>query len=178
MRVITGSARGRMLKTLKGDATRPTTEKVKEAIFSAVQFNIEGRRVLDLFAGSGQLGIEALSRGAITATFVDSSREAVGIIRENLQTTGFTAQSIVLCRDAQSVLIGITEAFDLVFVDPPYALNKIPSLLPALLPHLAPGATVICEHEGNQPLPEQYGSLSVMKIKRYGRIGITIYRNR
>ena len=99
MRIITGTARGMALTTLDGEATRPTLAKVKEALFSAIQFDIEGRRVLDLFAGSGQLGLEALSRGAEKATFVDSSKEATTIITQNAQKTHLYQKSNVLCMD-------------------------------------------------------------------------------
>ena len=101
MRVITGSARGRRLKDLPGLDTRPTTDKVKESIFNIVQFDVEGRRVLDLFAGTGQLGIEALSRGAEKCVFVDRSREAVKVVKENVTSTGFENQKIgrASCRE-------------------------------------------------------------------------------
>ena len=89
MRIITGSAKGKKLVSLEGDATRPTSERIKEAIFSSIQFDLEGRRVLDLFAGSGQMGLEALSRGASKATFIDLSREAMDIVKQNAKTTGF-----------------------------------------------------------------------------------------
>ena len=91
MRVITGAARGRRLKELEGLETRPTTDRVKEGIFNIIQFDVEGRRVLDLFAGTGQLGIEALSRGAASAVFVDQRRDAVSVIKENLKLTGLAA---------------------------------------------------------------------------------------
>ena len=100
LRIITGSAKGKKIKTLEGEATRPTSERIKEAVFSAIQFDIEGRRVLDLFAGSGQLGIEALSRGAQTATFVDSNRNAIAVIKENLDKTRLTKNAVVLQTDA------------------------------------------------------------------------------
>ena len=129
MRVITGLARGRRLETLPGEATRPTAEKVKESLFSAIQFDIEGRRVLDLFAGSGQLGIEALSRGASGCVFVDKNTEAVKIIRRNLQNTGLSSAAQVLGTDALSYLTRPGDRFDLVFLDPPYAAEL---LLPAL----------------------------------------------
>ena len=177
MRVITGTARGRVLKTLAGEATRPTTDKVKEAVFSAIQFDIEGRRVLDLFAGSGQMGIEALSRGAAHAVFVDSSKEAVAIIKENLQATKLYSEATVVCRTAQDFL-RTSEQFDLVFVDPPYGLNLIPDLLQGLVGCLSSYATVICEHDMAQPLPQQVGTLVAGKTKKYGRIGVTIYRNK
>ncbi len=177
MRVITGTARGRVLKTLAGEATRPTTDKVKEAVFSAIQFDIEGRRVLDLFAGSGQMGIEALSRGAAHAVFVDSSKEAAAIIKENLQTTKLFSDATVICRRAEDFL-RTSEQFDLVFVDPPYGLNLLPDLLHGLTGCLSSYATVICEHDIGQTLPEQVGTLVAGKTKKYGRIGVTIYRNK
>ena len=104
MRVITGSARGRKLKTLEGTDLRPTTDKVKESMFNILQFCIEGRRVLDLFAGSGQLGIEALSRGAESATFVDASKNAVAVVKQNLQTVGLADNARVVCTDSISFL--------------------------------------------------------------------------
>ena len=104
MRVITGTARGRKLITLEGDDVRPTTDKVKEALFSIIQFEIEGRRILDLFAGSGQLGIEALSRGAKNAVFVDSSKKSVEVVRQNLEATGFSKSAVVLNTDSLAFL--------------------------------------------------------------------------
>lgn len=178
MRVITGTARGRVLKTLPGDATRPTTGKVKEAIFSSIQFELEGRRVLDLFAGSGGMGIEALSRGASHAVFIDANQAAATVVRENVQTTGFTANSVVLCRKAEDFLVPCKEEFDVVFLDPPYGLNCIPTLFPSLLPHLSDYAVVVCEHAANTPLPEEFGEFKAGKMKKYGSIAVTIYRKR
>ena len=117
MRVITGSARGRRLKTPENYNIRPTTDNVKEAVFNIIQFDIEGRRVLDLFAGTGQLGIECLSRGAREAVFLDQSRDAVRIVKENLKTCGMSAP--VLQKDALAYLRQGGH-FDLIFVDPPY----------------------------------------------------------
>ena len=121
MRVITGSARGRRLNELKGYDTRPTTDKVKEGIFSAIQFEVEGARVLDLFAGTGQLGIEALSRGAQRAVFVDRRTDAVKLIRENLALTRLEEGAQVVCVDSMAYLNALREKFDLIFLDPPYA---------------------------------------------------------
>lgn len=175
MRVITGSARGCMLKTLSGNATRPTTDKVKEAVFSSIQFDVEGRRVLDLFAGSGQMGIEALSRGAAHAVFVDASKEAAAVMKENLQKTGLSAKAAVVCRRAEDYL-QTAETFDLVFLDPPYGLNCLPMLLPRLTDCLSPYALVVCEHDVDQTLPERFGNWAAGKTRRYGRIGVTVYR--
>ena len=106
MRVITGTARGRRLNELKGKETRPTTDRVKEGIFNIIQFDIEGRRVLDLFGGTGQLGIECLSRGAAHATFVDARTDAVKLIRENLALTALANRATVLTADYATVLSG------------------------------------------------------------------------
>lgn len=176
MRVITGLARGRRLETLSGDATRPTTEKVKESLFSAIQFDIEGRRVLDLFAGSGQLGIEALSRGASGCVFVDRNTEAVQVIRRNLQHTGFSAVSQVLGADALTYLTRPGDRFDLVFLDPPYASDL---LLPALekAAHLVnDGGIIVCETEGDTVLPERVDRFAVARTYRFGRVCVWLYR--
>ena len=119
MRVITGSARGRRLKELEGMETRPTTDRVKEGMFSALQFDIEGRRVLDLFAGTGQLGIECLSRGAASAVFVDRRPDAVKIIRENLKVTDLTDRAQVVSGDSMEYLKSLREKFDIILLDPP-----------------------------------------------------------
>ena len=121
MRVITGSARGRRLKELEGQETRPTTDRVKESIFNIIQFDVEGSRVLDLFAGTGQLGIEALSRGAAAAVFVEQRRDAAALVRENLKITGLTDRARVVNGEALSYLASAGEKFDIIFLDPPYA---------------------------------------------------------
>ena len=121
MRVITGSARGRRLGELEGLETRPTTDRVKEGVFSALQFEIEERPVLDLFAGTGQLGIECLSRGAPSAVFVDRRRDAVRLVRDNLEATGLSERARVVQGDALDFLRSAGERFGLIFLDPPYA---------------------------------------------------------
>lgn len=147
MRIITGSARGTKLNTLEGDATRPTTDKVKEALFSMIQFDIEGRAVLDLFAGSGQLGLEALSRGAARATFIDESRAAVDVVIDNAKKTHLFDRCRVSVSGAIPFLKNNAgrETYDIVFLDPPYASGLLAQSLALLPPHLAPGASIICE---------------------------------
>ena len=131
MRVITGAARGRKLKTLEGDEIiRPTTDRVKEAMFSIVQFDIQGARVLDLFAGSGQLGIEALSRGAQSAVFVDNNKEAFETVKENLKTTGLYKDATVLNTDSISYIKNSKLKFDLIIIDPPYKKGICAEVLP------------------------------------------------
>ena len=133
MRVITGSARGRRLGELKGTETRPTTDKVKESIFNCIQFDVEDARVLDLFAGTGQLGIEALSRGAQSAVFVDRRTEAAKLVRDNLALCGFSDRAQVVCGDAMGYLSSLRTKFDIIFLDPPYEAE----LLEQSLAHIA-----------------------------------------
>ena len=132
MRVITGTARGRRLKELEGMETRPTTDRVKEGIFNIIQFDIEGRRILDLFAGTGQLGIEALSRGASTAVFVEQRRDAAELVKDNLKITQLSDKGRVVNGEAMSFLSSAREKFDIIFVDPPYAANLWESTLSAI----------------------------------------------
>lgn len=178
MRVITGTARGRRLETLEGEATRPTADRVKEALFSMLQFELEGRQVLDLFAGSGQLGIEALSRGAAGCVFVDSSPEAAGIIKRNLQATRLFSQAHVLCRDALDFCAHTRDRFDLVLMDPPYAAadDLLPRLLPLTAAFARPGGTMVCETGADTRLPESVGEAALWRVKAYGRTRLWIYR--
>jgi len=182
MRIITGKARGTKLNTLAGEATRPTAERTKEAIFSIINFDIAGARVLDLFAGSGQLGLEALSRGAEHAVFNDSSREAAAIIRANVEKTHFADACEVLSTDWQPVLrrFANKQTFHLVFLDPPYAGGFLPKVLAKMIEWnlLADGAVIVCEsaHEGdvfggNEELKNQF---SIRRVARYGAACVTI----
>ena len=176
LRVITGSARGRQLRTLEGDDVRPTTDRVKEAMFSIVQFEIEGRRVLDLFAGSGQLGIEALSRGAKEATFVDREKRAVAVVKENLAKTGLDGQSVIVQTDAFSFLRMTGSEFDLVFLDPPYGTGMLQKALGMLSSCVAQGGTVICEHPYGEEMPEEAEKLKLYRTYKYGKTALTTYR--
>lgn len=179
MRIITGSARGRKLKTLEGNDVRPTTDKVKEAMFSAVQFQIPGASVLDLFGGSGQLGLEALSRGAEKAVFVDKSKASVNVITENIAATEFTDRSRVVYMDSIDFLKTDRGKYDLVFLDPPYNKGILEQVLPLLESHMNEGGRIICEHEQKLELPEKIGALVLKKKYKYGKIEISqfIYDN-
>ena len=147
MRIITGRARGTQLYTLEGEATRPTSERAKEAVFSALQFELTGRRVLDLFAGSGQMALEAISRGATSAVLVDASPKAVEIIKKNMSKTHFENQSAVVCADYADAVRRVTGRFDLVILDPPYAKHLIAPALRALIEadKLEKDAIIVCE---------------------------------
>ena len=174
MRVITGSARGRRLKTPEGLDIRPTTDNVKEALFNIIQFDVEGRRVLDLFAGTGQLGIEALSRGAASAVFVDQDREALKIVRENLKTCGL--QASVRQEDALRALHR-EERFDLIFVDPPYDAGLYGPVLETIksVDKLSEGGIIICEARSEEPLPEMTPPYRKGREYRYGRVKLAVY---
>ena len=178
MRVITGTARGCRLETLEGLDTRPTSDRVKEGLFSAICFEIEGQRVLDLFAGSGQMGIEALSRGARSCVFVDRNRGAVEVVRRNLQATKLQAGAEIVCRDSMEYLTHTAQQFDLVFLDPPYASDLLVPCLEKLSGKVAAGGTVVCESDRQTELPETAGAFSLYRSYQYGRVTVRLYRKK
>lgn len=175
MRVITGTARGKKLITAEGMDVRPTPERVKEALFSAIQFDIEGRTVLDLFAGSGQIGIEALSRGAERAVFVDQSAISIDHINKNLKNTDLFDKAKIIKGDYTAVLFGMTEKFDYVFLDPPYASGFLEKALKLVQKNVKDHGVIICEHPKEQVLPETVDDFTVKKQYRYGKVYITFY---
>jgi len=178
MRVISGSARGRRLKELEGMETRPTTDRVKEGMFNVLQFDIEGRRVLDLFAGTGQLGIECLSRGAVSAVFVDRRADAVKLIRENLKITELSDRARVVSGDSMEYLKSLREKFDVILLDPPYEAG----LLEPAIAHIAkfdiltPHGIIVAEHPAGKVLPALSAPYRLHRTYRYGKIGMTLYR--
>ncbi|MBQ9932294.1 MAG: 16S rRNA (guanine(966)-N(2))-methyltransferase RsmD [Ruminiclostridium sp.] len=178
MRVITGIARGRRLKEPDGMETRPTTDRVKEGIFSSIQFEVEGRKVLDLFGGTGQMGIEALSRGAAHCTFVDLQKQAVAIIRENVNSTGFADQSTVIQGDALAYLSRCREKFDLIFLDPPYEsglLEKAMELI-TTIDIVSENGIIVCENGSKSGWPMVEEPYRMQKEYRYGKIRTALYR--
>ena len=178
MRVITGSARGVRLKTPEGLDTRPTTERVKEALFSAIQFEIEGRRVLDLFAGSGQLGIEALSRGAERAVFVDAGKNAAALVKENLRRAKLSDKAQVIQTDYLSYLSRCREKFGLIFLDPPYAEKFLETALEKIVEFdiLSSGGIIVAERPEGKALPMEFAGYTRSKDYHYGITLITLYR--
>ena len=177
MRVITGTARGRRLLTLEGEDVRPTTDRVKEAVFSIIQFETEGRAFLDLFAGSGQMGIEALSRGAKEAVFVDSAKKSVGIIRENLASTKLAQNAKVCQLDWQSFLSMNTAKFDIAFLDPPYGKGILQAALEKVPAHMKDTGVIIAENPLNEEILSKYGDFVLDRQYRYGKIKISTYRH-
>lgn len=183
MRVISGKAKGRPLKAVPGMGTRPTTDKVKEAIFSMIGPYFSGGLVLDLFAGTGGLSLEALSRGMDRAILIDMDKKAIDTIRLNLQATGFTEQAEVYRNDAGRALKALAKRgmkFDLVFMDPPYKLKIISELMGLLLEEgmLEDGARIVLEHDAEDRYDEPVGALEHLRRAEYGDTAITIYRYR
>ena len=174
MRVITGIAGGRKLKSPEGEAVRPTADHVKQAMFNILQFDLEGRRVLDLFGGTGQLGIEALSRGAREAVFTDSSRTSVQLIRENLKRCGLEGK--VLQTDALSYLAR-GEKFDVIFIDPPYDSGLYQTVLERInaVDNLTEGGIIVCEARAGTELPELASPYRKLRERRYGTVKICLY---
>lgn len=178
MRVITGKARGIQLKTPEGMLTRPTADRVKEALFSIINFDIPNAVVLDLFGGTGQLGIEALSRGAKRAVFVDAREEACRLIRENLSRTKLTQESVVVRSDYMQYLNRCTEQFSIIFLDPPYAETYLENAIKRIteIDILQSDGIIVAERPVGKELPWEFDGYQRSKDYKYGKTLLTIYR--
>ena len=178
MRVITGTARGIQLKTPDGLQTRPTADRVKEALFSIINFDIPGARVLDLFGGTGQLGIEALSRGAKSAVFVDAGEPACKLIRENLRRTKLDAEGKVVRADYMDYLKRSRETFDIILLDPPYAEVFLENALKCIaeIDILQSGGIIVTERSVGKELPWEFEGFTRSKDYKYGNTVLSIYR--
>ena len=180
MRVISGIAKGRPLKAVPGVGTRPTTDKVKEAVFSMIGPYFDGGDALDLFAGTGGLGIEALSRGMERAVFVDADRKAIETIRHNIQAVKLESRAEIYKADAFQALKAMGKrqtSFDLIFLDPPYRMKSVPEMLQYMEEHAIArdGATAVVEHEAAHQYPEQIGSFMLRRRAEYGETAVSIY---
>ena len=178
MRVITGKARGIQLKTPEGMTTRPTTDRVKEAMFSIIHFDIPGASVLDLFGGTGQLGIEALSRGATSAVFVDAGEPACRLIRENLKRSKLEGHGRVVRSDYLDYLRRCREQFDIILLDPPYAEVFLENALKCIteIDILRAGGIIVTERPLEKDLPWEFPGYDRSKDYKYGKTLLTIYR--
>ncbi|MBQ1371382.1 MAG: 16S rRNA (guanine(966)-N(2))-methyltransferase RsmD [Oscillospiraceae bacterium] len=178
MRVIAGIARSVPLLSRDGQDTRPTADRVKEAMFNILQFEIEGRTVLDLFGGSGQLAIEALSRGAAHGVIVDQSRESVSVIRQNLSRTKLSERAEIICSDYMEYLNHAKKTFDLIFLDPPYREKFLENALKRIseIDILTTNGIILCERPVEKSLPDSYTGFRKFREYRYGKTGITLYR--
>ena len=177
MRVISGKFRGRKLNTLAGNSVRPTSDKIKEAVFSIIQFEIEGVRFLDLFAGSGQMGIEAISRGAREVVFVDSRRDSISVVNQNLNLLKLKDNVSVVNCDSLLFLKKTDEHFDVVYIDPPYATDLLESSLEIMDSVMnKENGIVICESPADKELPSAIKGFPNVKKYRYGKICVAVYR--
>lgn len=177
MRVITGTARGKRLATLEGNDVRPTTDRVKEAMFSMIQFEVEGGNILDLYCGSGQLGIEALSRGGRFCTFVDNHKSSQKVTGENLVTVGMVDRSKIVGQDAVTFAKSVNDSFDIVVMDPPYNSQTTPELLVAISNKMNSSGVIICESSKEEVMPAVLENEYLLyKSYRYGSIKLTVYR--
>ncbi len=175
MRVITGSQRGRKLLTLEGNDVRPTTDKVKESIFNIIQFDVPDAKIIDLFAGSGQLGIEALSRGAKSCVFVDSSAKSIAVVEENLKITSFREKAKTVRSDSLSYLDRVIEKYDIALLDPPYKAGLMEDAIERVAPHIEENGVIVCETGSEEVLPENLDGFTSKRYK-YGKIALTVYR--
>ena len=177
MRVISGTARGRKLFSPEGMDTRPTSDRVKEAIFNIISPEIRAARVLDLFAGSGALGIEALSRGAESAVFVENNKTAQEVLTKNIEITRFDDKSKVFCLSYDAYLESASEKFDIVFLDPPYKSGYYKKALELLKDFnlLSEGGIVIAEYEYGQTLPSVLG-YELLKDRKYGKTSVAVLK--
>ena len=178
MRVISGKARGVNLKTPDGVLTRPTIDRVKEALFSIINFDIPASNVLDLFGGTGQLGIEALSRGAKSAVFVDQRDEACKLIKENLRRTKLEQDAKVVRMDYLDYLKRCKDKFDIIFLDPPYAEVFLENALKCIteIDILQSGGIIVAERPLGKDLPWDFEGFTRSKDYKYGKVLLTIYR--
>ena len=178
MRVITGKARGVQLKTPDGMATRPTTDRVKEALFSIINFDIPGAKILDLFGGTGQLGIEALSRGAASAVFVDAREESCRLIRENLKRTKLEQDAKVIRSDYLDYLNRCREQYNIILLDPPYAEVFLENAIKRIteIDILRSNGIIVAERPLGKELPWEFEGFTRSKDYKYGKVLLTVYR--
>ncbi|TVX94028.1 16S rRNA (guanine(966)-N(2))-methyltransferase RsmD [Paenibacillus agilis] len=183
MRVISGTARGRSLKAVPGMNTRPTTDKVKEALFSMIGPYFDGGTVLDLFAGTGGLGIEALSRGIDHAVFIDMDPKAIETIKHNVNAARVAEKAEIFRNDAKRALKAMAKRdmkFDLVFMDPPYRMTDADEMLTTMLEQemLSEHAIIVIEHDSNHTYPEHIGSMTCFRNAKYGEIALSLYKKK
>lgn len=178
MRVITGLARGKRLETLEGEEVRPTTDRIKEAVFSIIQFDIEGRVFLDLFAGSGQMGIEALSRGAKEAYFVDNSKKPIETVKRNLKSTGLDKNAKTFAMDYRSFLSMSQNQFDIAFIDPPYGKGILQDAMQLIPECMKETGIIITENPLNEEILSNYGDFVLDRQYRYGKIKVCTFRHK
>ena len=175
MRVITGFVQGTRIETLTGDDVRPTIQRIKEAVFSAIQFDIQGKVFLDLFAGSGQMGIEALSRGAASSFFIDSRRDSIEVIKRNLTATNLLKKAKIINMDSLLFLNKAIQKFDIAFLDPPYRTGTLEKAIVKLEPLMNFNGIIICENPVDEKILINLEKFALKREYNYGKIKISIY---
>lgn len=178
MRVITGLSKGRKLESPRGTETRPTSEMTKEAVFSMIQFEIEGAVFGDFFAGSGQMGVEALSREAKQVVFVENARDAINVVKNNVAAVGGNEISQIITEDIFSYIKTCNIKFDIVFIDPPYKSGVLDDLLPLITAKMSGDGIILCETEKTDDTPADAGEFTKTKENRYGKAKISCYRRK
>jgi 16S rRNA (guanine966-N2)-methyltransferase len=183
MRVIGGNARGRRLKVPKGQAVRPTSDRVKESLFNILPHDLSGIKLLDLFAGTGNVSIEGISRGAAEAILIDSSDKSAKVIRENLRTVGFTDRASVWIAPVSRALRSLTrqgESFDMIFLDPPYQCSWVQTCLEAIAAGnlLRESGTLVVEHSAREQPNSEYGSLILKDQRNYGDTWLSFFKHK
>lgn len=178
MRVISGSARGIKLETIEGLETRPTTDRIKEALFSMINHEIYGAKVLDLFSGSGALAIESASRGAEQVVSVEMNKKCIDVIKKNVVKTHLNDKMVVKRMEVKSFLNMANDKYDIIFMDPPYFQGLIDESVEAILKNdlIKEQGIIVIEHDFKDKIKLDYDSLEVHKEKKYGRTAITIFR--
>ena len=177
MRIIAGEFKGRKLSVPRDDSVRPTAEKVREAVFSMLQNDIPDAVVLDLFAGTGSLGLEALSRGARRAYFIDRDRQSIALVRSNVKACGVEERSVIFCTDYASAIARIHDKVHIVFLDPPYKAGLMEDCLARLADSslLPEGGLVVAEHGREEILPDQLSCLHRIRDRKYGKVRVSVY---
>ncbi|MBS3970430.1 MAG: 16S rRNA (guanine(966)-N(2))-methyltransferase RsmD [Clostridia bacterium] len=176
MRVISGYARGRRIIAPKGTKIRPTSDRVKEAIFNTISPLVAQSDFLDLFAGTGNIGIEALSRGAKSCTFVDKSLQAIKCIKNNLSNTGFEDRSTIMLGDSRTIIAKLTQTYDIIFLDPPYGYDLVMPIMKKLKLLLKEEGIIVVETENKIELPSQCDTFRLLKTSRYGDTQVGYYK--
>lgn len=176
MRVISGEKKGKKLVSLEGNDVRPTTDRVKESLFSILQFELVGKSFLDLFSGSGQIAIEALSRGAKNATIVDASPKSINVCKKNLEIVGYVNRVKIVNAQSDVFIKNTSDMYDIAFLDPPYAKGLLEICLPFVADKMSKSGLIVCEHPSNLNLPEKANDFKKVKTYKYGKIMLTLYR--
>ncbi len=177
MRIISGERRGKKLETPQGMDVRPTTDRVKENLFNIIQFDISDKHFLDMFAGSGQIGLEAISRGAKCATLIDNSLNSVSVCKKNAEATGFSSRVKIVNANSLNYVKNGQEIFDVAFLDPPYADGLLEESLEIVSQKINREGAIVCEYPVGVALPEIVGDFVKEKTYVYGKISLSIYRN-